>query len=215
MPKPKPMKSKPKLSDEEVKKLARELVTNLVFMSDQICRVEDITQVFPGLMFCSVREMKSLTKDFGAFYEYKHEALLWESTAIRCSYRFGRSTRPIMIESETKNEGCGSRWAKNCQEKEESKKEEAMAHYYNKTSRGTFDTSSAEARWEGIVHEDWTTNGGVPCGPRLRYTLYKKRFDGYYLVYWSAWPGTSGYAEEVSAREAARWLCRNKHQLPS
>jgi hypothetical protein len=64
------------LTDEEVVTLARDLVKNLIFMSDQIRRPEDLSMVFPVLfMLDDVQRESMKEKDIGAFYEYNDKAL--------------------------------------------------------------------------------------------------------------------------------------------
>ena len=66
----------PKMSDEQVKKLARDLVTNLVFMSDKCRRTEDIPLVFLVLYFVEPGfNKKCLDEGIVHFYEYMSKAL--------------------------------------------------------------------------------------------------------------------------------------------
>jgi len=66
----------PKMSNERVKKLARDLVTNLVFMSDKCRRTEDIPLVFFVLYFVEPGfGKKCLEEGIVHFYEYFSEAL--------------------------------------------------------------------------------------------------------------------------------------------
>lgn len=69
-------KGVPKMTDEEVTTLARDLVQNRVFMSDQIRRPEDFMMVFPVLAMLSDEQRENLRKDdIGAVYEYNDRAL--------------------------------------------------------------------------------------------------------------------------------------------
>jgi len=65
-----------KMSDEDVKKLARELVTNQVFMSDQLRRPNDLPMVF---MVLALAEQKIIDDYLKAgvvhFYEYFNKAI--------------------------------------------------------------------------------------------------------------------------------------------
>lgn len=69
-------KSVQKMTDEEVTKLARDLVQNRIFMSDQIRSQEDVLMVFPVLGMLDEKQRKDLQDaDVGAVYEYVDRAL--------------------------------------------------------------------------------------------------------------------------------------------
>lgn len=67
---------KPRMSNAEVKKLAHDLVTNQVFMSDRIRDPEkELTLVFPVLLWLKKQDTQKLKKDqIAHFYEYNKEA---------------------------------------------------------------------------------------------------------------------------------------------
>ena len=62
---------KPKMTDEQVKKLAHDLVTNLVFMSDRCRRSEDIPMVFLSLALAGPEIIEQYKKD-GILHVYEY-----------------------------------------------------------------------------------------------------------------------------------------------
>jgi hypothetical protein len=64
------------MTDAEIKKLAHDLVTNQIFMSDQCRRPEEVSMVFMPLLFLDAAALETLKKDdIVHFYEYNAKAL--------------------------------------------------------------------------------------------------------------------------------------------
>jgi hypothetical protein len=65
-----------RMTDEEVEQLARDLVTNRVFMSDQCRRPEDVGLAFPILSFLEKQDVDKMVKDgIVHVYEYTSAAV--------------------------------------------------------------------------------------------------------------------------------------------
>lgn len=63
-------------TDDELKKLAMELVQNQIFMSDQLRRPDDLTMVFIPLLMLSEEQIEQLKKEEVVhFYAYNKDAL--------------------------------------------------------------------------------------------------------------------------------------------
>jgi len=67
---------KPKMTDAEITKLAHDLVTNLVFMSDQCRRAEDIPMVFLAFALSGPEIGEQYKKEgIAHLYEYHSKSL--------------------------------------------------------------------------------------------------------------------------------------------